>query len=273
MTVPKRLFISVCAIKKAMVKTLRQIQISIAQLDNYGPWTVTPENKPEAYLQMLQTRLFADLEEKFSNRGGLAFLSRFDNTIIVSNGVSFGDHREIQDFIDENYPVTVSFGVGHGENAYEAQKRASEALQDAGSSQSEERKEVLMGEELSYPEESLVQIAHIDINQVTGFTDLEPIYDTHHLIQEVYLSLSEIFLNRGGLVFYTGGDNFMAPCNGLGKEEILEVLSEVEERLDIGLKAGVGQAPQAPEAAFSASEGLHDIRDGKTEDSVVFKGK
>ncbi len=250
---------------------MKKIQVSIAQLDNYGPWTVTPGNKPEAYLQMLQTRLFADLEEEFSDRGALAFLTRFDNTVIISNGVSLEEHRGIQDAIRENYPVTVSFGVGSGGTAYEAQELASRALQEAGSSQSEDRKEVLVGEDISFPEESSVQIAHIDINRATDLTDVEPIYDTHHLIQEVYLSLSELLTERKSLVFYTGGDNFMAPCNGLTEDDVLEVLNEVEDKLDIGLKAGIGRAPRAPDAAFMASEGLHDIRDGEVDGKVVFK--
>lgn len=250
---------------------MRKIQVTIGQLDNYGPWTVSPKPKPEAYLQMLQTRLFSDLEEEFSERDGLAFLSRFDNILVVSNGVSLDDHDEIQARIREDYPVTLSFGVANAETPYEAQKKASQALQSTGSSQSEERREELDGEVLPFPEESLVQIAHIDIDHVTGFTDEEPIYDTHHLIQKVYISLSERFSNRGGLVFYTGGDNFMAPSNGLSKEEILEVLSEVEDEMRVGLKAGVGRAEQATEATYLASEGLHEVREGDSGDIVICK--
>lgn len=250
---------------------MKRIQVTIAQLDNYGPWTVSPEPKPEAYLQMLQTRLFADLEEQFSELGGLAFLTRYDNTLIISNGVSTGAHRRIQQIIKEKYPVTLSFGIACSETPYAAQKLASQALQETGSSQSKERKEELSGETLKFPEESLVQIAHIDINHVTGYTDLEPIYDTHHLIQEVHLSLSNSFTSKGGLVFYTGGDNFMAPSNGLTNKEILEVLETVEEKTGIKLKAGVGRATKAVDAARLASDGLHDIRDGKTNEKVTSK--
>lgn len=248
-----------------------KIQISLAQLDNYGPWTVTPKSKPEAYLQILQTRLFADLEEGFSDRGGLVFMSRFDNTIAVSNGVSMADHRKIQRSIERNYPVTVSFGVASAETAYEGQKLASRALQETGSSQSSDRSEELAGDVLSDPDENLVQIAHLDINHATEITDVEPLYDTHLQIQKVYISLSEAFSSRGALVFYTGGDNFMAPSNGLSEEDILEAVNEVEEETDIELKAGVGRAPVPGDAAYLASEGLHDIRDGKTEEKVLFK--
>lgn len=250
---------------------MKKIQISIAQLDNYGPWTVSPEPKPEADLQMLQTRLFADLEEEFSKRGGLAFITRFDNTLAVSNGVSLEDHREIQGKISSNYPVSLSFGVSGAETSYEAQRLASQALQETGSSQSENRFEELSGKVVSFPEESLVQIAHIDINHATGLTDEEPIYDTHQLIQEVYLSLSNTLSKREALIFYTGGDNFMAPSNGLDEEDILDVILRVEKETGIELKAGVGRAPKPTDAAYLASEGLHDIRDGNNEEKVVIK--
>lgn len=254
-----------------MVEITKKIQISVCQLDNYGPWTVSPEPKPEAYLQMLQTRLFADLEDHFSEKGGLAFLTRFDNTLIVSNGASLEDHRKVQEKVREGYPVTLSFGLASAETPYEAQRLASQALQETGSSQSEDRREELNGEVLASPEEGLVQIAHIDINSVTDFTDVEPIYKTHQLIQNVYLSLVDNFSEMEALMFYTGGDNFMAPCNGLDREEIRDLLLEVEEETDIKLKAGVGQSPTAVDAAYLASEGLHEIRDGETENKVVFK--
>lgn len=247
------------------------IQISIAQLDNYGPWTVSPEPKPEADLQMLQTRFFSDLEEEFSKRGGLAFLGRFDNTLIVSNGIGLEGHREIQKTLGREYPVTLSFGIGVGEGAYEAQRIASEALQREGSSQSPERKEVIAGDPINSTEDGKVQIAHIDVNRATEITDEEPIYDTHHLMQEVYIALSDSFSSRGSLVFYTGGDNFMAPSNGLSKSDITEAIFEVEEETGVELKAGVGQAPLAVDAAYLASEGLHAIRDGKTTDKVFFE--
>ncbi len=250
---------------------MKKIQISIAQLDNYGPWTVSPEPKPEAYLQMLQTRLFSDLEEEFSDRECLAFISRFDNTIAVSNGMSFEDHKEIQEKIKEHYPVTVSFGIGTGQTSYEAQKKASEALQSAGSSQSEDRLEKIKGEVLNSSEESYVQIAHIDVDDFTRFTDEDPLYETHHLIKKVYLSLSKRFKPLNSMVFFTGGDNFMAPCNTLELDDISEALGKVEEEIGIGLKAGVGRSSKAVEAAYLASEGLHDIRDGKGEEKIVLK--
>jgi GTP cyclohydrolase III len=46
---------------------------------------------------------------------------------------------------------------------------------------------------------------------------------------------------------------------------------KVEDGNGVDLKAGIGEAPKAEAAAFLASEGLHDIRDGKTDEKVVHK--
>ncbi|WP_129116374.1 GTP cyclohydrolase IIa, partial [Halegenticoccus tardaugens] len=38
-------------------------QLTQIQIDNYGPWTVTPEPRREMDLQTMQSRLFADLAQ------------------------------------------------------------------------------------------------------------------------------------------------------------------------------------------------------------------
>ncbi|MCC7551194.1 MAG: GTP cyclohydrolase IIa, partial [Methanobacterium sp.] len=69
---------------------------------------------------------------------------------------------------------------------------------------------------------------------------------------------------KGSLLFFIGGDNFMSPCNGMNPEEILKVIEEIEEEINIALKAGVGKAPTAEKAANLADLALEEIRDGNT---------
>ena len=42
--------------------------MTLIQIDNYGPWTVTPRPRTESDLQMLQASLFADLNNHFGNK-------------------------------------------------------------------------------------------------------------------------------------------------------------------------------------------------------------
>jgi len=250
---------------------MKKIQLTLVQIDNYGPWTVTPEPRREAELQTLQAELFAELERQFASRKGLVFQTRSDNMLMITNGISLDEHRVVQKAVDKKFPVTVSMSVGTASTPYEAQVQATLALQHAGSSRSAERSGALVGSCVNSPDEDWVQIAHMDVNHFTLITDSEPIYDTHLLIQRTYLSLMSALLRRKALVFYTGGDNFMAPSNGLEAGELAAVFSEVKRELGVELKAGVGAARTAELAARLASEGLQEIRKSRAKEHIVYK--
>lgn len=250
---------------------MKKIQLTLVQIDNYGPWTITPEPRGEAELQMLQAKLFAELEGQFASYKGLTFQARLDNILAITNGISFDQHRAIQKVVNERFPVTVSMGIGAAATPYEAQVQATLALQRAGSSRSAQRRGVLVGSCVDSSDEDWVQIAHLDINHSALLTDSEPIYDTHLLLQRTHLSLASSMLRRNALVFYTGGDNFMVPSNGLGVEDFAAVFLEVKRELGVELKAGMGGARTAEDAARLASEGLHEIRVGKAKGPIIFK--
>jgi GTP cyclohydrolase IIa len=253
------------------LELMRKVQVTVIQLDNYGPWTVTPKPRPESELQVLQSRIYGELQRRFSALGGMVFLTRHDNLIAVSNGLSLADHREILNAFARDFPVTASMGVGSGATAYEAQVQATLALQSRGSSRSGSRRGIVAGEPVAPPDEAWVKIAHADINHSTLFTDTKPIYDTHLLIQRTHLSLAEHMAKHRALVFYLGGDNFMLVANGATEDDLKRVFAEVKRELGVELKAGVGEAPKATEAAKLAGEALQDIRSGRSESSVLSK--
>ncbi len=250
------------------------IQMTLIQIDNYGPWTVTPAPRAEADLQILQSELYADLQRQFAAKGGLVFFTRFDNMLAITNNVDMDDHRRIQKSIGNRYPITVSMGVGAAETPYEAQRNATAVLQNYGGAQSEERKEVLAIDGLVNKEDSFVQIAHIDINGITdSLTDIIPAYDTSFIVNRVQHFLMKKLIEKGSLVFFIGGDNFMSPCNGLSPEGLLKIVEEIEDETNIALKAGIGKAPTAEKAANLADLALEEIRGGVTYDLVHVMNK
>jgi GTP cyclohydrolase IIa len=245
------------------------IQMTLIQIDNYGPWTVTPTPRAEADLQILQAELYADLQRQFAAKQGLVFFTRFDNMLAITNNVDVEDHLRIQRSINNRYPVTISMGVGAAETPYDAQRNATKALQDYGGAQSEERKEILAIDGMVTNENSFVQIAHIDINGITeSLTDIIPAYDTSFIVNRVQHFLMKKLIEKGSLLFFIGGDNFMSPCNGLEPEGILKIIEEIEEEINVALKAGVGKAPNAEKAANLADLALEEIRGGFTYDLV-----
>lgn len=245
------------------------IQMTLIQIDNYGPWTVTPTPRAEADLQILQSELYADLERQFAAKGGLVFFTRFDNMLAVTNGIDMESHLHIQKSIGNRYPITISMGIGAAETPYDAQSKATNALQKYGGAQSEDRKEVLAVDSMVNSDESFVQIAHIDINGITNtLTDMIPAYDTSFIVNRVQHYLMKKLIEKGSLLFFIGGDNFMSPCNGLEPQLLLKIIKEIEDEINIALKAGIGKAPTAEKAANLADLALEEIRGGFTYDLV-----
>ncbi|WP_323736408.1 GTP cyclohydrolase III [Methanosphaera sp. ISO3-F5] len=246
------------------------IQITLIQIDNYGPWTVTPGPRHEPDLQTLQSRLYGDLEREFGARGGIVFFNRFDNLIAVSNGIGEEDHRKIQESIRNRYPITVSMGVAARPTPLEAQKVATEMIQKGGGAQSDKRCEVLNIESLASDDESKVQIAHIDINNITTtLTDVETAYNTSITVYEVLFELMKELKKLGALCFFIGGDNYMAPSNGITRSQLRDALKKVDEKTGVTLKAGVGISKFGGRAADLADLGLEDIRADLTDDSIL----
>lgn len=246
------------------------IQITLIQIDNYGPWTVTPGPRAEPDLQTLQSRLYEDLEREFGARGGIVFYNRFDNLIAVSNGIGKEEHLRIQDSIRNRYPITISMGVAARDNPLEAQKVATQMIQKGGGAQSKDRCEILNIDSLADEENSKVQIAHIDIDDITNtLTDVESAYDTSIVVYEVLIELMKELKKLNALCFFIGGDNYMAPSNGVTRSQLREALKNVDEKTGVTLKAGVGIAKKGGQAADLADLGLEDIRADLTDDSVL----
>ena len=239
------------------------IQMTLIQIDNYGPWTVTPRPRTESDLQILQAELYADIQRQVAARKGLVFYTRFDNLLAITNGLDKEDHLRIQRSIRNRYPITISLGVGAAETPHEAQRLATIALQKEGGAQSSDRKEILaIDSMIEDPDDSFVQVAHIDINSVTEtLTDIESAFDTNFMVNKTQHYLMTKLVQRGALLFFIGGDNFMSPCNGLSEQDIEELLVEIDEEIGIGLKAGIGRSDNAEDAAYMADIGLEEIRD------------
>ena len=246
------------------------IQMTLIQIDNYGPWTVTPRPRTESDLQILQAELFADVQRQIAAKKGLVFFTRFDNLLAVTNGLNEEDHMRIQRSIRNRYPITISMGVGAAETAHEAQRLATIALQKEGGAQSSGRKEILaINNLIENPEDSFVQAAHIDINSVTEtLTDIESAFDTSFMVNKAQHYLMTKLRENGALLFFIGGVNFMSPCNGLSEDDLTQILKEIDEEIGIGLKAGIGRADNMEDAAYMADIGLEIIRAGNNKDWI-----
>ena len=249
-------------------------QVTHIQIDNYGPWTVTPEPRREVDLQTLQSRLFADLSQLFGNRDGYVFFSRFDNMIAVSNGLDTDDHAMVQESVGNRYPVTMSLAVATGTTPAAALGDATNLLQDAGSAQDEQRREILAGRcvDHDFRTEEDVQIAHFDVNDATGkYTDQLNEFDTFINIEQGYASLMQYMREAyGSLSFFVGGDNVIAVCSDLDAADYQDAIEHVNDDVDVELKVGVGRGATAQDAGMDAKHALEECRATGTDVQLTF---
>ena len=239
-------------------------QVTHIQIDNYGPWTVTPEPRREVDLQTLQSRLYADLSQLFGNRDAYVFFTRFDNMIAVSNGLDLSDHALIQESVANRYPVTMSLSVATGTTPAEALGTATEQLQEAGSAQDEHRREVLEGRVVDeeFRTEDDVQLAHFDVNDATEkYTDQLNEFDTFIRIEQGYAELMRHMRRaHDSLAFFVGGDNVIAACPDLDAAGYRDAIDHVQEAVGVELKVGVGRGEVAADAGMAAKHALEECR-------------
>jgi len=239
-------------------------QVTHVQIDNYGPWTVTPEPRREVDLQTLQSRLYADLSQLFGNRDGYVFFSRFDNMVAVSNGLDMDDHALIQESVANRYPVTMSLSVATGRSPVAALGTATEQLQEAGSAQDSHRREILKGRTIGdqFRTDDDVQIAHFDVDDATEkYTDQLNEFDTFIRIEQGYAELMRYMREEhDSLSFFVGGDNIIAICPDLEEEAYRGAVEHVRETVDVELKVGVGRGIDASVAGMAAKHALEECR-------------
>ena len=248
--------------------TVTNTQVTLVQIDNYGPWTVTPEPRREVDLQTLQSRLYADLAQLVGNRGGYVFFTRFDNMLAVTNGLDREGHAMIQESIGNRYPVTVSFSVAAAETPASALSTATAQLQNAGSAQDDGRREILRGDPIPDGERSAedVEIAHFDVEDATEkYTDELDAFDTFvHIEGGYYALMRHLHQQEESLAFFVGGDNVIAVGAGLSRPAYDRAIDHVSDEAGVRLKVGVGRERDARSAGMAAKHALESCRENGT---------
>ena len=239
-------------------------QVTLVQIDNYGPWTVTPEPRREADLQTLQSRLYADISQFVGARDGYVFFTRFDNMIAVTNGLDMDAHGLLQESIGNRYPVTLSLGVATGTTPARALQDATDCIQDAGSAQDKHRREVLEGRTIDDPHRTAddVHIAHFDVVDATGeYTDTMNAFDTFIEIEQGYAELMRYMRTmHDSLSFFVGGDNIIAVCPELSRAAYEDAIEHVTDAVSVDFRVGVGRAASAQAAGMDAKHALEVCR-------------
>ena len=258
------------------------IQITIIRIEGYGSWTLTLGSDREARLQMLQSRIYYDVQRLFSERECLVYSNRFDEYIAISNGLSVSDHIAIHNQLTALYTdFKLSMTIGRGETPFEANinahksRQSKEALSSIASifgtplaSSSNHSspefsisKSLHRASDLSGLNGDFAQIMHIDVNDSRKISFSLTPYEVTSLMAKVYSLLSEEFLKRNCMTFYIGGDNFMVISNDLSEQDADKIISRVGKAAGVKLNCGIGVGKSGRKAAKNATKALDTIRD------------
>lgn len=245
------------------------IQLTIIKITGYGPWTLTLGSDREHKLQMLQSSIYNEIQNLFSEKNCLVFSNRFDELFAVTNGLSLDDHIEIQKKLAKSFDLQLSMTIGYGNSPFEANLNADKAR----------KSKIILEKEhniFGYVDgkaEQLVQIMHMDVDGSTSISAKKSPYEISSLMFKLYSEMSEFFLTKNCLTFFMGGDNFMIVTSGNGKDHAVKFLNLIKEKHGIALNCGIGTAKTAREAAKLATKSLDAIRElrdsGKNQQRVL----
>jgi GTP cyclohydrolase IIa len=239
------------------------IQLTIIRIEGYGPWTVTLGSDREAQLQMLQAKIYHDVQRLFSAKDGIVFFNRFDEYFAITNGLGADDHREIQRELARTYKdLSMSMAIGTGATAFEANQDAYRARKEGRLLDTGAR---IFG---SVRGADAAQIMHVDVDSSTKVGDRLSPYEVTALVMKVYSRLAEEFLKRDSLAFFLGGDNVMVISNGMTKEQADEAIKKATDGIDVKLNCGIGIGRTGRRAAEAATKALDTIRDLRKEGKI-----
>ena len=212
------------------------IQLTIIRIEGYGQWTLTLGSDREAQLQMLQARIYHDVQRLFSERDSIVFFNRFDEYFAITNGLGVDDHLHIQHELTKLYDnMLMSMTIGAGKTAFEANLNAYRTRKEGRMLDGNSR---IFGN--VQPQADIAQIMHIDIDSSAKVGNWLSPYELTALVMKIYSRLAEEFLKHDSLAFFLGGDNVMVISNGMSKEQAEVVLKKVTAGNDIKLNCGIG---------------------------------
>jgi len=248
------------------------IQLSILKIIGYGPWTLTLGSDREHELQILQAKLYAELQKIFSQKNCLVFQNRADEFFVISNGLNLDDHIEIQKILKEKFDTKLSISIGIGNSPLEANLQAYEG----------KMQKIFLNKEfeifgfLEPDSEKKVTIMHFDVEDLTSKRKTLSPYEISLIIYDLYSKMMKYFSKKNSLSFFMGGDNFMVVTSKDGKEDAQNFIKMIKKEDGIILNCGVGTGKTSREAAHLATKSLdtiREIRDSGKEKPEVYEIK
>ena len=246
------------------------MHLTIIKIDRYGPWTLTLGSDRESTLQMLQARIYFDIQRLFSEKHCIVYPNRFDEYFAITNGLLISELGNIQRELAKLYPqLGFSMAVGSGDTPSQADRDAFEARKNGVQIASSG----IYGHDLDGNQlgnhKTDIRILHIDVSGLSKLNLKMSPYQVTSMIFGIYSRLVDKFVEKECLTFYLGGDNFMVVASNILKEEVENMLLGITEDTRIPLNCGIGKGKTGREAAMIATKALDKIRELRDNGSHV----
>jgi GTP cyclohydrolase IIa len=238
------------------------MHLTIIKIDRYGPWTLTLGSDREPTLQMLQARIYFDIQRLFSEKHCIVYPNRFDEYFAITNGLLISELIDIQRELTKLYPqLGFSMALGYGDTPTQADRNAFEARKNGFQIASR----YIFGHDLKVNQlgnhMTDIRIMHIDVSGLSKLNLKMSPYQVTSMIFGIYSRLVDRFVEKECLTFYLGGDNFMVVASNILKEEVENILLGITEDTRIPLNCGIGKGKTGREAAMNATKALDKIRE------------
>jgi GTP cyclohydrolase IIa len=222
------------------------VKVFAIRLHHYREWTETLGYDREWKIQKTQAKLSFFVNLLSSRIWAFPLVTRFDNLIIISDGVRNKALSFLFNRLKKYSPVPLKGCLSFGDTLREAEENASRCVNELSP------QEIWLED---YPDSKVVAV-HADVDSFTEFTESTSIYTSFKRSMDVMVELQRRVYSMGGLLQYLGGDNFMM---FLGENQIKNLLSEIPE----GLKLGIGICNNPRCAVARSTEALTRIRESR----------
>lgn len=217
-------------------------RLTLIEISKYREWTEELDSDREGLVQIKQSTIYRNLQEVFWNKNCFVLPFRYDYYIVLSNGLSEEDLRNIVEQVRDTTPYGVrTVSIVH--------KYPVSALLKATS--------IIRRKEFYYEEsiEDEIVVSHIDLNNITEYALETSIYESYIEILAINYYISKQVMSIGGITSYLGGDNLIAI---LPVDRYIDLIDIMPSYLKIGI--GISKIPR--KAVELSTKALTSIRKG-----------
>ncbi|MEM4555802.1 MAG: GTP cyclohydrolase IIa [Acidilobaceae archaeon] len=235
----------------------RYTRVILLELYGFRKWTESLGPLREWKIQDVQTEVYRTLQKVSERLGFFALPSRYDYEVILAPNAEPQDLSELLEAVKAVAPTPVRMASVCGETPRNSEKESFRSLLETSLGSFHFRK-------CKKPE--AIALAHIDFNNITYYTEMSSPLESVMLFTEIYVKISRLAFEHGGIPAYLGGDNILVV---LPPDDPTIAVSKFLDVADI--KIGVGVAERAKEALKLATEALDEVRESFSKRRALVK--